>query len=329
MHVKKPGTAPVADAPPPAAPAPQPQAQPVQAAPPPPPPPAPVAQPVVTNTPPPAPVAQPVIVAPKTGGAVTSSTAPADLPDFLRDAVHTGEGITPGFENVGGAGLQLPMLFIAQPQTPEVLAGKLRPGDIYRSDDPEKALIPVGEPFDFSIIFHFREYIEWAERSSQMGILNRSKDIKGDLAKRAAKAFAMRGGPKETRRIGDKEVKVDVYEYHVFFIAGAGDREFYAVPMSRTALKKGNQLIGLAKKRIGCPIWMGQYEGKTVMETNAKGSWFNWEFKTSGWCAQADREFLEKTFKDSRQMYENVMLSYAATDQDLPAETAPAGGSEF
>jgi len=327
MHVKKPGAAVEAAAPPPAAPAPQPTPEATKPPPPPPPPPK-------QETPPPPPpptmadegkrivTGTALIPAePKSQGIIV---APADLPSYLTDAVYTGDGVTPGFENVGAGGLQLPMLVVAQPQTPTVISGKIKAGDLFLRSNPEVAVIPQGGEFEFMTAFHYREWIEWADRESGMGILNRSKMAKGDLAKKWAKAFANRGGPKEQRVIGDKTVKVDVLEYHVFFVCGPGDRELWAMPLAKTLYKQGSKLVNLARARIGCPIWTGKYSGKTKLETNAKGSWYTYEFKTAGWCPPADKDFLEKSFKDAQAMYDNVILDFAETDAVLPE--GEAGG---
>lgn len=329
MKVKAPTAAGSAAPPPPVAENTQPPAPVAQAAPPPPPPPPPPApkpepKPEVLKVEAqPMPAPQPTAVIPAPAKSQGMVLAPDDLPAYLAADVHTGDEVTPGFENVGASGLQLPMLIIAQPLTPTVVAGKIKAGDIIRQSDKEKVEVPVGKAFSFSIVYHYKEWLEWADRNSGLGILNRSKNPLGDLAKRSARAMAMRGGPKEERQIGDKKVKVDVFEYHVFFVVGEGDKEIMAIPLSRTGYKKGNALINMARKRIGCPIWMGKYEARTVLEQKNNFSWFNWEFKTDGWASQEEKDFLKGAYENCKAMYENVVLDMAADESSaLPAEAS-------
>jgi len=53
----------------------------------------------------------------------------------------------------------------------------------------------------------------------------------------------------------------------------------------RTSHKKGRLLLGLAQYRQGRPLFAGQYELSTVLETNRRGQqYYVYNFRNAGWC---------------------------------------------
>ncbi len=297
-----------------------------------------VTVPPATPPAPPAPVAPvapaaPVIDLPIAGAPVAAPAPPAPvkpvttavaLPEqpMPQHIIIPEEGVAPGLENAAGEGMQLPMVFLTQPMTPAVVAGTIKAGDMVMSTSPEETAMPLGESASFIPVFHFREWIEWGDREAGEGMLNRSKDPKGDLARLAMQQWSNR------RKEGEEKPKSRVDEYHVFLVMFEGSEDLIAIPMNRTKYKKGKLLLSLALRRGSrVPLFGGKYSISAVLESKGEFKYFNYDFKADGWASKEDYEKAAKTYGVLREQYESMMLSFNANDDaEASPGAVPSGG---
>ncbi len=247
---------------------------------------------------------------------------PADLPAYVD--VSAADGL----ENAGDAGLQLPLLLLAQPLTPQVVDGKLKPGDVVLNSDAETALIHAGGSLNFVPFYHFNEWIQWAPRETGEGILARSKDPRGELAKLAARQLQ---DLREKREGNSDEPRVT--KYHVFFVLLDGQLAPVAITMSRTKFKKGQQLLALALRRgPKIPLYAGKYQLTSVLEKNKKGqSYFNYDFKANGWATEAEYVVVKQAYAHAKEAFEATTLRYESDEPVAEADdvgTAPPTAGE-
>lgn len=230
------------------------------------------------------------------------------------------EGIAPGLENAAGDALQLPMLLLAQPLTPEVMEGKMRAGDMFMSNDREESCLDLGQSFPFIPVFHFREFIEWGDREKGEGMLSRSKDPKGDLARRCMQQWQ--------NRSRDTSGMPNVVEYHVFFVLFQGMKEPVMLPLSKTKFKKGKLLLSLAMRRGSrVPLYGGKYSISAFLDQSRKGDkFYNFEFASAGWATKDEYELCEKMYNLIREQYQSLMVSYG---DEREVVASPDGPSEY
>lgn len=286
--------------------------------------------PVVQQAPPP-PAPAPTTTLPAV--AAPTSLARATVPDYLMQYVAPEGQIAPGLENAGDVGLGMPMLMLAQPLTPEVMQGKLKVGDVYTSVNKEQAIFGKGHAPEFIPVFHFREWIKWRHRELGGGIVARSKDPKGELARCALRDLQNRkpGGPPSAA-----EQPETTFEYHVFllFFRGADANGHpalegpYALPMSKTKHRKGKLLLQLIQA-LGArvPIFGGAYSMAPIMESRGPNTWANLDIKSAGFASASEVAQCAEAYKAAREAFEQMQLAYdddaAATPDDVPAGGAP------
>lgn len=276
----------------------------------------PVAPPPVAVIPPrPPPVPAPAIVEqlpivwPASGALAPAETrviaAPGDAPSFIEPTAE-------GLENSGDAGLMLPMLKLAQPLTPTVMSGHLKPGDVFLHLTPTETLIPTGVETNFIPLFHFKQWIEWAPREEGGGILGRSIDAQGELAARFARG--------EMRGEGDN-AKLAVTEYHVFFIAFEGNlTEPVCLPLAKTAHKKGRLLLSLALRRgPKYPLYAGKYALSAMTETRNGNTYFNYDIKNAGWVTTEEYEVAKKLYRQFKEEYDKAALPLEEEETSVEA----------
>lgn len=260
-----------------------------------------------------APAAPPVAETPKTALALSR---PADLPAFIEVAP---EGqLAAGLENVRDEGLQLPLLQIAQPMTPEVVQGKLAGGDVFLQSDKEHALFGKDTEVNFVAFFHFKEWIKWQHRDAGGGIMARSKDPKGPLAMQHQVEWQT--GRKPAKE-GEKLPRI--IEYSTLFLVFEGDTDPVAFPLSRSKMKAGRQLISFALKRgAGVPLFGGKYSMKTALETNKKNqSYFVPIFQPAGFPTKDEYDLCKKSYEFCREQFDKLQLAYADDRDESPEET--------
>lgn len=145
---------------------------------------------------------------------------------------------------------------------------------------PQRALVsPQGEPFHFTPIFFYNEYIAWNPiqmKGTLQAIRERTFDRKSDLAKLCLDY------DNRTMPCPENDKFVVKFQEHLNYVIVLNVPEQHPmfmlsilVSFSSTQHKKGKQLANLAKMR-GHELYGGVYEAKTVPESNEINDWGGW-----------------------------------------------------
>lgn len=276
------------------------------------------------EAPAPPPVKQPGVPVINRDPAPPTGTALMHRPENLPSHIEvTDEGVADGLENSAGDALQLPLVFLSQAQSPQVMEGHMPAGSVYLSSDPNAKLFGPGEKVNFIPFFHFKEWIEWAPRETGEGMISRSKNPKGELARAWQTQWARRRAKNRGEDVPKADSHID--EYHVFFLFFEDNYdEPVALPMSRTKHKKGRLLISLALRRgRGVPLYAGMYAMSSYMDKNKKDQrYYNFDFEPAGWTAKLAYEIGKKAYQQARDYYEALSLQFEQAPKDETVEEA-------
>lgn len=231
----------------------------------------------------------------------------AEVPEYILEDEEMGAA---GLENMEARDMVIPRLIIMQGLSPAVVAGEAVIGEI-RSSVTKEVILGRDEECAFIPIYHYKEWISWADRSSNEGILDRSMDPDSELAQ-----AALRGDKREDDR--GREVRV-VTEYHNFAVLVPNISLEFPMILScaRTNHKKGRQLLALARYRGNRPLFAGKYLMSASMETNKAGDdYFVYDFLNAGF---ADAE----EYNAAKALYEGLKEAYA--QRRIVADHSDAG----
>ena len=272
----------------------------------------------------------PIEVEEKPKSTLPALARPADLPSFVVQQ----EGGIDGLMNPGQTALQLPLLCVAQPLTKAVGDKQMEAGDLFLHDQNDRAIGKAGQAYLIQPIFQFIEWVEWAPREAKLGILNRSKDPKGDLARRWAMKWAARDTAKQVydpkRDAREQSELVETYVFFAFMNGNYSDP--IAIPLSKTKHKKARKLISLIHRRgQGVPMYAGKYEIKTVLETNPAGQrYWNFDFAPAGWVNEEEYAIAQRACAEIKTQYQTSMLQYeGSVDAADDVRVAGADSKEF
>lgn len=225
-----------------------------------------------------------------------------------RPAYLTTETNKAGFEHMRQEDLIVPRLMVMQALSPAVVENKAITGE-GRDSLTNELVLPKGEGRAFAIVFHYLEWILWGDRKTGEGILDRSTDMNGKLAK-------------DTRR--DADNKPIVTEYHNFIVMVEGRDAPILLSFSKASHKYGRMLLNLARMR-NAAIFAGRYMIGIRTDTNKAGqSYCVPVAENAGWVEQETYEQLKVQHATLAEMYESGRI---AAHQDTPEEStndAPA-----
>jgi len=236
------------------------------------------------------------------------------VPDYIKEG-------TEGLENVEPRDVMYPRAVLLQALSPSVIEGRgpeFIAGAVSNSMTGE-IWLKKNEVINFVPVYHFKQWIRWGDRDAGESILDSSDDPASELA---MSARDMRRRPLDSGR----EV-VDVTEYHNFvaLFPVYGPHKLLVISCARTNHKKGRLLLGLAQYRQGRPLFAGQYEVSTVLETNRRGQqYYVYNFRNAGWCSKElypAAEALYASFRELRMAQVDWKGEQAAaTDADGETE---------
>jgi len=150
----------------------------------------------------------------------------------------------------------------------------------------------------FTPVFHYPEWIEWADRETGEGIIQRSLDPKSDLAQ-----MAMRGEKRATQS-GLQTFVVTEYHNFVALFPAISIQQPVIISCAKTNHKKGRQLLALATYREGVPLFAGEYSISAITEKNKAGqSYFVYQFMNHGWATQ-------QVYEEAAKLYVIAMEAY-------------------
>ncbi len=206
-----------------------------------------------------------------------------------------------GFENMRGQDIIIPRLKLIQALSPETDAGTAKPGDILDSLSAQ-IVIPKDEQASIIPVFHYLEWIEWAARSSNEGILSRSLDPQSALAQSVMN--------QEKVILDDREVwRVTEYHQFIVLVPSISISMPVAIGCAKTNHKKGRQLLALARYRGPKPLFAGRYKMTSKKETNKQNqSYFVFEFtndESQPWTSEEEFIAAKACYEGAKEAYDD------------------------
>lgn len=239
---------------------------------------------------------------------VNLAKTPEPLPAFLAKT----EGSNEGLENMRAGDLLLPRCILMQALSPKVAAKEAQSGDIYNSVTGD-CILTEGTDTLIVPVYHYLEWIKWADRESSEGILDRSLDPNGVLAQSAAR---------QEKRSNSKGAEVWVVtEYHNFvcLFPDMLPRIPIVISCAKTNHRRGKKLLSLAKFRGSYPLYAGLYSFKVELSENLDHQkYYTFAFDNAGWNKD------EKLFEEAKELYSVVSEAFKTrrlvTDQEPESE---------
>ncbi len=242
--------------------------------------------------------------------ALTEASSEENLPAHIREDEEYGSELA-GLENMDASDLIIPRLVIMQGLSPQVIEGDRSVGEIVNSVTGE-VVLGRDEEAHFIPVYHYKEWIQWGDRDSNEGIIDRTMDPDSALAQQGM------SGAK-----GDDGKRI-VTEYHNFVVLiPSVSMEFaFIIGCCRTNHSKGRALLALARFRGERPIFAGKYTLSAEKAENKAGQkYFVYGFENAGW-ADADE------YGVARDLYEGVKVAYTNRKIQAHHEEAEATGTE-
>lgn len=228
-----------------------------------------------------------------------------------------------GLENMEARDMVIPRLVLMQGLSPQVTEGEATIGQIYNSVTREMLLDRDEECF-FIPIYHYKEWIQWADRSSNQGIADRTMDPESEMAQ-----SAMRGDTRENSE--GREVRI-VTEYHNFvvFLPHVSLEYPMILGCCRTNYKKGRQLLALARYRGNRPLFAGRYTLTTAEEVNRKNQKYQiFNFENAGWAEAEEYEASKAMYDVVKEAYKQRRLSADHSDDGDASEGGSSREKDF
>ena len=273
------------------------------------PPPIPVVAAPCPPAPPPIPIAvpTPAVRVPEVAQQALAQRAPtlpaAPLPSYI--AVVKDDEIAPGMENVVGEGASLPMLTIAQALSPQVQeTHTLAAGDCYLTTDRDTKLFGPGDIVEFTPIHFYKEWVEFQHRDLGGGMMGRSLDPSGELAKIANQQLRDRTrNPRPTKEQQPSQVLESLTFIALFadLDPATGAVRYFpaAIGFSKSKHKVGKVLLTLTQKRKGVPLFGQKYSLTSVFEKNKRlEGYYNFAVQPAGFPDEAEYKIAEQAYRD-------------------------------
>lgn len=235
-----------------------------------------------------------------------------ERPSYITVA-ENGEGA--GLEDVRAQDILVARTKLLQGLSPEVDEGTNTAGQILDSITKE-VLADREETLRFIPVFHYLQWIEWADREDGGGILNQSVDPKGDLAMSVAR--------KETRVNSKGKTVFRVTEYHNFLVLFPEISMKFprVIACAKTNHRQGRQLLALCRMREGCPIYSGAYTLASKKAENRDGDkYYTFGFENAGWASENEFKVTEVAHAFYKNAHEQQRLAVQQEDEAAAAET--------
>lgn len=225
------------------------------------------------------------------------------------------------------------VLRLRQPLTdnPEVMR-YTKGGDIYLSPQLQVLHEQDGAPILFTPILQFTEFLCINPRGIKPGIRERSADPNSETARRC-RDVQIRNSvpcPEAANRPANEDRNVHYVESMNFLIMlRIPNAPVLPVLLSfrNTGFFQGKKFSTLIMARAGAngvaPVYSGVYAIKSVVQTNEKGTFYNWEVSNAGWVpSEAEFNAYKKMYIDMRKAYESGEIR---TDDDDDSDVGGAG----
>lgn len=240
----------------------------------------------------------------------------AQLPAHVAAEVRE-DGSQAGLENMDARDLIIPRLMLMQGQSPQVQEGMARLGQVFASTTNEQVL-DVDETCEFIPVYHYKEWIEWADRESGEGILDRSVDPDGELAMASARS--------ERRTTSEGKEVFRVTEYHNFIVVlpHLGLDRLLVISCARSNHKHGRALLAMARYRAGAPLFAGKYRLGARLEQNRRGQkYMVFSFENAGWADEEQFAAVKAHYTSIRAAWQKRLLTADHGDGSDARQEAP------
>ena len=217
------------------------------------------------------------------------------LPEFLAKT----EGTTEGLENMRAGDLLIPRLILMQALSPRVVdKDGAESGDMFNSVTNELVLAE-GESMLFVPVYHYIEWIKWADRESSESILDRSLDPESVLAQSAARQ------EKRTNLKGQEVWVVTEYHNFVVLVPEMNPRVPMVISCAKTNHRQGKKLLSLARFRGKYPLYAGKYSFRSKIAENKDGNkYYTFDFDNAGFVKD------EALFNEAKELYPTIRTAF-------------------
>ena len=252
-------------------------------------------------------------------GKETKLAAPVgSTPDYVK------RGNAEGLENVSPNDIVLPRIKLMQALSPEVTAGKFKPGDMVNSLTGLK----YAGAIEFIPVLHYKSRMFWQDRSKGNAVLcsapDGKKPIDPNAAPKIAKQLKIAVFPKAinncdecpfsqfaTEEDDPKDRAPKCTYYHNFPILIKGDRLPSALAMSRTKLKVGQNLLSLAMTAgEAIPIYSKYYKLTSILEKKNNNTYYNFVIEPAGWATEEEYQHVSALCKSYKGLHINVEVDH-------------------
>lgn len=231
-----------------------------------------------------------------------------------------------GFENKTTDFVKVPFLRVLQGQSPLVLAGApgAKAGEILNTGTDE--IYPKGTP-TFIAVYVERRYIEWIPKADgQEGGFVASHDPSSDLVRKAVNAA---GGKYKPAKAPNGNDLVETFSvYGILCVKGMQPRPAI-VAFASTGISHFQKWYGKADIQMGdgspefpeCkpsyPLFAFEYVLNTVMEKNAKGTFFNFDVVPAGGAFKTSLvPYGGPIYKAAKALYNDVVGGKVEVDHN-------------
>lgn len=234
-----------------------------------------------------------------------------------------------GYEEMSGAGFDavrpsdiiIPRIMIAQALSPQCVKSKpeyiegCSPGDII---DPS-----IGKKYEAPLLFipcfYRKEYLEWAPRNSNKGLVKIHSDA-------SILSHSIRKPEDSRAYLPNGNYIAETAEFFGLNVSDGLRKSF--VPMTSTQLKKARQWLTLAsseragpKRQTILPLFHRVYQLSSVAESNEVGNWYGWRI-VRGVTIDVLAQKIGMSFEDLRDECWNFCQQIRDQDNYAHAENA-------
>lgn len=227
------------------------------------------------------------------------------VPSFLSNI----EGAPTTWENADANDVLTPRIVLCQAMSPVVQEGKAKAGDLIWSDTQE-IIVPAGEPLRFIPVHFQKEYLHFGPRSQGGGLIDRSFDPNGEIARKARQQIRAR--MQDTFDANREDSYIESYNFAVWLpdLNRPG-----IIACARSNIKHAKQLNALIYARRlpdgrRAPVYAGVYEVFSEQEVRRNYRYWVFKFRNAGWVDSPE------LFEQLRRTHEELSATALATAPD-------------
>lgn len=204
------------------------------------------------------------------------------VPDWMKS--EKGKG---GLESIKPSDLQMSILKVMQSNSPEVISGKAKIGDIFNPATGES----YGNEIEFIPLIDIKQAIKWKTAAEGGGMACISNDTVNGSTYGSCASCAFNYDKWRDQGLSEEERKKICSAYINYAVIVNNELIPVTLAFSRTSFKVGAKLAQLYMKLCSengqYPMYCFKFKLRTVVQKNAKGTWMNLEIIPNGMTDQA------------------------------------------